>query len=60
MTQRYRIELASSLDAAPLFASLAGTRLVWTPERGEALTFGASAQAWDFAFAQALPVVRVR
>lgn len=56
----YRIELASSVDAAPLFAARTGTRFVWTPERDQALTFNASAQAWDFVVAQSLPVVRVR
>ncbi|WP_227439199.1 hypothetical protein [Methylobacterium sp. W2] len=56
----YRIELASSVDTAPLFAALAGTRLVWTPERDQALTFGASTQAWDFVVAQSLPIVQVR
>lgn len=60
MTQRYRIELASSADAAPLFASLTGTRLVWTPHRDVAVSFRSVAAAWDFAFACELPVVRVR
>lgn len=60
MTQPYRIELASSADAAPLFAALAGTRLVWTPERDEAVSFRSDARAWDFVVAYGLPVVRVR
>lgn len=59
-TIMFRIELASSSSAAPLFFALAGSRVRWTPDRAEAATFASIDAAWDAVVAERLAeIVRV-
>lgn len=45
----WRIELAFSLEAAPLYLTLDGTRVVWVPDASAAERFGSHGQARAFA-----------
>jgi hypothetical protein len=57
----FRIELASSSWAAPLFLALVGGRIRWTPDRAAAVTFKNQDAAWDAVVAEQLAdIVRIR
>lgn len=59
-TMLFRIELASSPKASPLFLAATGPRIRWTPDRDEASTFVSIDAAWDAVVAEQLAdVVRV-
>ncbi len=58
---RYRIELASSAQDAPLFLAAKGDRIRWVQDRAAAETFVTADAAWDHVVSECLTdIVRVR